>query len=243
MRRTVQPAALAALTTLSSLLLAAAQPAGAQQAPAQQAAAASVSDLPLIELPAGSTRPFLAVFLTGDGGWADLDRLVSARLTAAGVPVVGWNSLKYYWVQRSPEQAAADLERILACYLARWQKREVVLIGYSRGADVLPFLANRLPPRRLKQVRLLALLGPATANRFEPLAAGYIHLGPQPPALPLAPEVEKLRGLRILGFYGAEETDSLCLGAAGLLQCVRLAGGHHFGGAYARIAERILAEL
>jgi len=119
-----------------------------------------------------------------------------------------------------------------------------VLIGYSRGADVLPFLASRLPPGRLKQVRLLALLGPATSNRFEPLASAYTHLGARAPELPTAPELGKLRGLRILGFYGADETDSLCKGAdPGLLECIELSGGHHFGGSYAQIAEKILAEL
>jgi type IV secretory pathway VirJ component len=91
---------------------------------------------------------------------------------------------------------------------------------------------------------LLALLGPATSNRFEPLAREYSPLGAKVPALPLAPEVRKLAGLRILGFYGAEETDSLCKGAeAGLLECIQLSGAHHFGGNYAQIAQRILAEL
>ena len=126
----------------------------------------------------------------------------------------------------------------------RWNKTKAVLVGYSRGADVLPFLASHFPPGRLKQVRLLALLGPATSNRFEPLATGYIHVGARPPELPLAPEVEKLRGLRILGFYGADETDSLCkVTTPDLMECIQLPGGHHFGGAYTQIAERILAEL
>jgi type IV secretory pathway VirJ component len=230
------------LPALAGLLLAVVS--GAQSGAQPVAQPASVEDLPLLEFPADSARPYLAVFLTGDGGWADLDRQVSTRLIAAGIPVVGWNSLKYYWVQRSPEEASRDLERILGFYLAKWKKSKALLVGYSRGADVLPFLANRLPPGRLKQLRLLALLGPATSNRFAPLAAEYTHLGARAPALPLAPEVAKLRGLRILGFYGAEETDSLCKGAdPGLLQCIQLSGGHHFGGAYARIAERILAEL
>ncbi len=219
---------------LAGLLLAAA--AGAQPA--------SVADLPLLEFPADSGRPYLAVVLTGDGGWADLDRQISDRLTAAGVPVVGWSSLKYYWVQRSPGEASRALDRILDFYFAKWQKSKAVLVGYSRGADVLPFLVSRLPPGRLKQIHLLALLGPATSNRFDSLATEYTHLGPRAPALPLAAEVQKLSGLRILGFYGADEADSLCKGAApSLLKCIELSGAHHFGGNYAQIAERILAEL
>ncbi len=228
----------ALLPALAGLLLAAA--AGAQPA----AQPASVADLPLLEFPADSGRPYLAVVLTGDGGWADLDRQISERLNAAGVPVVGWSSLKYYWVKRTPEEASRDLERILAFYLAKWGKSEAVLVGYSRGADVLPFLVSRLPPARLKQIHLLAMLGLATHNRFESLASAYTHLGPQAPNLPLAPEVQKLAGLRMLGFFGAEEADSLCKSAApDPLECIELSGAHHFGGSYAQIAERILAEL
>ncbi len=224
----------ALLPALAGLLLAAV--AGAQPA--------SVADLPLLEFPADSGRPYLAVVLTGDGGWADLDRQISARFIAAGVPVVGWSSLKYYWVRRTPEEASGDLERILAFYLAKWKKSRAVLVGYSRGADVLPFLVSRLPPERRRQIQLLAMLGLATHNRFESLASAYTHLGPQAPNLPLAPELEKLAGLRMLGFYGAEEADSLCKSAApGPLQCIELSGAHHFGGSYAQIAERILAEL
>jgi type IV secretory pathway VirJ component len=228
----MKPASL--LPALAGLLLTAA--AGAQPS--------SVADLPLLEFPVDSGRPYLVVFLSGDGGWAELDRQISDRLIAAGIPVVGWNSLKYYWVARSPEGASRDLERILEHYLVKWKKSKAVLVGYSRGADVLPFLVSRLPPGRRKQIGLLALLGPSTSNRFEPLATAYTHLGAQAPALPIAPEVRKLAGLRMLGFYGAEETDSLCKGAdPGPLECIQLSGAHHFGGNYAQIAGRILAEL
>jgi type IV secretory pathway VirJ component len=203
-----------------------------------------VADLPLLEFPVDSGRPYLAVVLTGDGGWADLDRQISNRLIAAGIPVVGWSSLKYYWVQRSPEEASRDLDRLLDFYLAKWKKSKAVLVGYSRGADVLPFLVSRLPPGRLKQIHLLALLGPATSNRFEPLAKEYAPLGSRAPALPLAAEVQKLARLPILGFYGVDEADSLCKGAVpASLECIELSGAHHFGGNYAQIAERILAEL
>ena len=51
-------------------------------AAAADAQSGGVADLPLVELPADSQRPYLAVLLTGDGGWADLDRQVAARLVA-----------------------------------------------------------------------------------------------------------------------------------------------------------------
>jgi type IV secretory pathway VirJ component len=203
-----------------------------------------VQDLPLLEFPAASPTGLLAVFLSGDGGWADLDRQVSGRLVAAGLPVIGWNCLKYFWTERTPEEAAHDLERTLEAYQKAWNKPQAVLIGYSRGADVLPFLASRLPPARQRQLRLIALLGASTTVRFEPLASDLLKIGPQAPQLSLRDEVEKLRGRRILAFYGAEEHDTLCAGMdSALAECVLLPGAHHFGGNYAEIADRILAEL
>jgi type IV secretory pathway VirJ component len=90
-----------------------------------------VRDLPLLEFPAAARNGLLAVFLSGDGGWADLDRQISGRLVAAGLPVIGWNCQKYFWTARTPEQAARDLERTLQAYLTAWNKSQAVLIGYS----------------------------------------------------------------------------------------------------------------
>jgi len=63
-----------------------------------------LKDLPLVELPAAGERGEspLAVMLSGDGGWAGLDRAVAKVLVARGVPVVGVNSLQYFWNPRTP---------------------------------------------------------------------------------------------------------------------------------------------
>src|SRR5881628_1208854 len=106
-----------------------------------------VDNLPLIKVPAKAPgRDELAVLLTGDGGWAQTDKGLSEALTKGGIPVVGWNSLRYFLKRRDPDRSAKDLERILRHYLPLWHKERVILIGYSFGADVMPFLASRLPP-------------------------------------------------------------------------------------------------
>jgi len=43
------------------------------------------------------------------------------------------------------EATARDLARVIEHYTRTWNKPRVLLIGYSQGADVLPFLVNRLP--------------------------------------------------------------------------------------------------
>ena len=200
-----------------------------------------VTDLPLIELPAAHPSDVLAVVLSGDGGWRDLDKTIAEKLSRQGVQVVGWDSLHYFWRAKTPEQAASDLSRVLRVYSARWHTKHVALIGYSFGADVLPFLYNRLPAAQRRDVSLLALLGFAKAADFEIQITGWLGLPPSSKALPVAPELAKIPPGLIQCFYGAEEDDTFCPSLTGSgATLIRTPGGHHFGGDYDSLARRIL---
>jgi type IV secretory pathway VirJ component len=203
---------------------------------------ADVSDLPLVEVPArGEASDTLAVIVSGDGGWAGIDRELGEAMASGGVAVVGLNSLQYFWKKKTPEIAGRDLERIVRHYLAGWEKSRVVLVGYSRGAEVLPFMADRLPGDLRSRVVLLALLAPTPKVEFEFHVGDWLGGGGGKDELPVRPEVEKLVGTPILCFYGAEERDSLCPSLpSSLVTAVQLKGAHHFGGDYAGIADTIL---
>jgi type IV secretory pathway VirJ component len=205
----------------------------------------ALGDLPIIEVPAKEPGPdILAVIISGDGGWAGIDREVANSLSAHGVPVVGFDSLKYFWTRRTPDGAAKDLKRILDHYLSFWKRSQAVLIGYSLGADVLPFMTDRLPKPFLDRVRLIALLGPEKSVSFEFHLSEWLGFSSRKDALPVLPEVEKLRGQKILCFRGEKERESLCRELdAQLAKEVVLQGAHHFGGNYDVIAEEILKEI
>jgi type IV secretory pathway VirJ component len=215
--------------------------------PAASAGASQATDdlagLGLVEVPVtGPDRDLMAVVLTGDGGWAEIDKRVAARLAEGGVPVVGWSSLKYYWTPRTPEAAAHDLARILERYGRLWGKRRVLLVGYSFGADVLPFLVSRLPADLRSRVALVGLLGLSEQASFEFHVAGW--LGVETGHHPTVPEVARLGTTPVLCLRGEDEADSACRllrGAA--VHTVNLPGGHHFGGGYERIADALLANL
>lgn len=204
----------------------------------------AVNDLPLVEVPAkgGAASPLMAVVISGDGGWAGLDKEVAGALSTKGIPVVGVNSLQYFWTARTPEGIAKDLERILRRYLATWNRQEVMLIGYSLGADVLPFAANRLPADLLGKVKVVALLGPSTKAEFEFHVTDW--LGGASKGQPVLPEVRKLGGRPpVLCLHGSKESDSLCPSlTAALGKSVVLPGAHHFGGDYEAVANLILKE-
>ena len=203
---------------------------------------ADVTNLPLVEVRArGTPASMLAVMFSGDGGWASIDRDVGEQLASRGIDVVGLNSLRYFWTRRTPDGAAADLDRILRHYLAAWHARRIVLLGYSRGADVLPFLASRLPRSLRDRVAAVVLLGPTMRVDFEFHLSDWIGNAERTTELRVGPEVEKLRGMPVICVYGKDEPDSLCPALPhGLATVLARPGGHHFGGDYDAIVARVL---
>ena len=207
------------------------------------AALGGVNDLPLVERSVRGSGDLFAVLVTGDGGWMRIDRKLADRLLEGGVPVVGFLS-RYFGTRRTPEETACALERVIEHYSLQWARGHVILIGYSRGADVLPFMASRLSPVVKQKVSLIALLGlePSIDFEYHPPwspAAWFRH----PPQYPVGPELDKLRGQRVLCVYGEDEPDSLCPGLdPHFFTLLREPGGHHFGGRYSEIGAEILRQ-
>jgi type IV secretory pathway VirJ component len=198
----------------------------------------AIADLPLVEVPAKSPGDTFAILVSGDGGWAGLDRDVADALAARGITVVGLDSLRYFWTARTPDGFAADLARVLQAYLAKGQ-RTAWLIGYSQGGDVLPFALNRLPADVRAHVKIAAAIAPEEKAAFEFHLANWVggHGG-----LPLQPEMDRLRDdAALLCIYGRDEGGSICpkLDAAHY-HVVGLPGGHHFNGNYALLADTII---
>ena len=94
----------------------------------------AIASLPLVELPAVPRGRLLAIIFSGDGGWRDIDKTIAQKLCSDGVSVIGWDSLRYFWSRKSPEQIANDLSQVIDTYTARWGASKVALIGYSFGA-------------------------------------------------------------------------------------------------------------
>ncbi|HEX4388075.1 MAG TPA: AcvB/VirJ family lysyl-phosphatidylglycerol hydrolase [Steroidobacteraceae bacterium] len=199
-----------------------------------------IGDLPVQEVHADGTSSEFALLLTGDGGWAGLDQELATRLAANGVPTVGLNSLKYFWAERTPEETARDVTRLLRHYLAAWNKQRVLLVGYSFGADVLPFVVNRLPADLRARVASVSLLGIDSNASFEVKIADWVGGDNAGPAT--RPELAQITHLPVLCIYGRGEHDSICPQlSAGSVTREEIGTGHHFGGEYATLAERILA--
>ena len=198
--------------------------------------------LPVRAMPAaaGAEGDVFAIVLTGDGPVRGLGDKLGRTLADAGVPSAVWSSLRYYWTPRTPEEASADLDRLVRHFGGRWGRNRVVLIGYSMGADVLPFLVTRLPPETRARVAGVALLALADDAPFEfRVEQWWGDTGA--PTLPTLPEVARLEGIPLLCVHGRGDVKSVCPRLAGSgVRVVELRGGHHFEGDHPRLKALVL---
>ena len=201
---------------------------------------ATIADLPVVEIPSKAPGDTFVILLSGDGGWAGLDRDVAASLLKMNVPTVGLDSLRYFWSKRTPASVTADMDRLIRFYLTRWNKSKVILVGYSQGADVLPFVMNRMPAATRKHIPQTVLMGLGKKAAFEFQVTNWISAPSS--GLPIAPETEKLAAGTTTCIYGLDEAkDSGCPTVdPAKIKVVSLPGGHHFDGDYDKLARIIL---
>jgi hypothetical protein len=204
--------------------------------------AVDICGLPLAELPVEHPSKLMAILLSGDGGWRDLDKTIAEDLQQRGVPVVGLDTLRYFWSKKTPQQTADVVAALIQTFMTKWHADRVALIGYSFGADVMPFAYNLLPPSLRDHVVLISLLGLSKSAGFEISVRGWLGEPPGPDALPVLPQATKIRPQLIQCFYGQGETDTACpqLAQRGA-ETIRRNGAHHYDGNYGALADAILA--
>jgi type IV secretory pathway VirJ component len=222
----------ATVTLVVLVSLAAGGPVVPQQAEAQAGDTISgPNDLPLSEIPAAQ-GPLLAVLITGDGGWVSADQSLATALAQRNVAVVGLNAPRYLSRRPSPAQAGNDLTRIVRYFLTGWHREQVIVIGYSRGADIGPFMVSRLPADLRERIALTVLLGPGKSASFSFGLLDVLRNHEGNAEYPVTPEVAKLRGIPVLCISGSKDSGSICpaLGQSGLARSVVRRGGHRITG-------------
>jgi type IV secretory pathway VirJ component len=210
-----------------------------------QADTSAVRHLPLVEAQATPRGRTLAIVLSGDGNWAGFDKGLARELNARGIAVVGLKSRS--WLNapppKTPAIAGADLEAILERYVPAWKADTVLVIGYSRGADLAPFMLTRLGSAWRKRIPLLVLLSPSRYASFEFHLSDLFSDKRRPSDIPVLSELEKVRGLPILCVYGTGDPGALCPDISpGLAKVVARRQGHRMEDPE-EIALLIVAEL
>lgn len=199
-----------------------------------------VRDLPITELRAvKSTSNTVAIILSGDGGWADLDQKVGEQLQAHGVDVIGVDMRNYlHSGHRTPGILGRDVSRIARRYMALWRKRDVAIIGYSRGSDLAPFAANNLASDIRPHLKLIAMLTLLERASFTYHFSDLWRTTSGKGDTPILPQLESLKGVPMLCVYGKDEKESLCrTSPPGLMTVIARNGKHHFDGNYTALGD------
>ena len=182
-----------------------------------------------------------AIFISGDGGWAGIDKAVAERLAEAGIPVVGLDSLRYFWSRRNPGEFATDLDRIARFYQQRWKRNRIIFVGFSQGADVLPAALNHLSQDTRAITRMIVLLSLGKNADYEFHLSNWV-VGDNT-GIPIAPDLAKLPTANTFCIYGVDDDDSICPTLAAEYHRIGLPGDHHFNGDYPLLARIILGQL
>jgi type IV secretory pathway VirJ component len=195
------------------------------------------SNLPVIESRSGGNNHFYVILLTGNGGWKDLVQSVTRYMNSKNVSVLAINTQKYLWSEKKPAQIASDLEYLIDLYNNKWGQKEVVLMGYSMGAEVLPFAVNCMEDKYLPELRDLILIGPWQKATFEVKLEDYIFEVNK--GSDIYTELLKMKTKNAFVICDDNEYSICQKNLDGVIDHDFLGGGHHFGNDYYSLSKLI----
>jgi type IV secretory pathway VirJ component len=194
-------------------------------------------NIPVIESKVTGNSGFYIIFLTGNGGWKNLAKYITSYLNSKEISVLAINTKKYLLSEKKPEQIACDLETLVDRYGTKWNADRVVFIGYSMGAEVLPFAVNRMGEKYLSRLEDLILIGPWQKATFKVKLADYLYEVNKGEDI-----YEELQKMKLKKSYVICDDNeySICLkDLQGVIDHEQIGGGHHFGGDYGALARLI----
>ena len=198
------------------------------------------SDLPLTLISAPANDLPLIFAISGDGGWTSFDEDLSRKLAEKGIPVIGLDAQKYFWQRKDPAQTAAVIAQAIEHYLTTWNKQSVILIGYSFGADVVPFIAGHFPPYLKSKLQSVICLSPDQTTAFEIRLADMLELKTTE-TYSVLQAMKSIQAYHPVCIFGSQEDPALRNRFAETkAKIVVLPGNHHFNNDYETIARYIL---
>jgi type IV secretory pathway VirJ component len=146
----------------------------------------------------------LAVLLV-DQPTAAAIRDLGGELARQGVPSV---VVDVRAAQASPEVESGSVDSIVRTRLALWQRERLILVGDGRGASMVPFVANRMGADLRDRLDLIVLRGLEPRISFRHARRSGFTSTSRPTDLPVLPELERLRGRRVICFDGVGQAAS-----------------------------------
>ncbi len=192
----------------------------------------NINQLPIIltESKLSDREGQMALFISGDGGWYSFEQNLANLLAEKGISTVGLDAKKYFWNRRTLEESARDISDLLEVFMSKWQKNEILLIGYSMGAEVLPFIIDKLPDNLRQKIKKTILLSPNEKGDFEIHLSNMIGLGNFENTYNVVDELKKISNMVPVHLItGMEENSSLPAKLSETsVQFATVPGDHHY---------------
>lgn len=200
------------------------------------------SQLPVKAFPANDSSKPLVFYISGDGGWTGFSDAFLQSINKAGYPVLALNARKYFWKKRTPASMTTELSQLINTYMTRWKRNNVVLTGYSFGADVTPFLFNYAGAPFTQKVSRIVLMLPYTTTDFEVHLTEMIGLASHD-AYSVVNEVNKI-SQPILFILGTEKEQFPVQTLTNKnYKVITEGGGHHFDDKADKVASYVLTYI
>lgn len=193
--------------------------------------------IPVIESRSDGKNDYYVILFTGNGGWRNLVRTVTWYLNSKNVSVLAINTKKYLWSERKPAQIACDLQTLIDRYNIKWGQDKVVLMGYSMGAEVLPFAVNCMNYKYSNIYKDIILIGPWQKATFKVKLVDYVFDINQ--GTDIYTELMKIKNKNVYVICDDKPTSICHKGLEGEVDHVQLGGGHHFAGDYKTLLQLI----
>lgn len=159
-------------------------------------------------------------------------------LNRMGYAVIGLNAKEYFWTKKNPQEAATAIEEAINESNRQWKKRNIVLIGYSFGADVAPFILTRFSSATAEKVNRLILLSPSLKTDFEVHVLQMLGWG-KDAGQSVPAEVDKIQ-CPVTVITGDDENlfpfNQLKLKNK---QLIKMPGGHHYDGDISALCKQV----
>jgi type IV secretory pathway VirJ component len=195
--------------------------------------------LPLKIIPSAKSSKTMVFMISGDGGWTGFDQQLAEHLAAQGYPVVGLDALQYFWSAKTPEGVIKDITPVLNHYLGEWHCEQFVLMGYSFGANVVPFLVNRFSPEIRSKVKIIALMSPDEKADFEIHISDMINIFGERGDYNVKSEMLKMKEKALL-IFGSDEASKFDDLPKKQFKQITISGGHHYGDNFDALANGIV---
>lgn len=130
-------------------------------------------DFPVRELDAKNNTPFI-FYISGDAGFNTFSKKLSDRLHNDQFDITALDSKSYFWAPKTPKETTEKISAYLSAKLKNRKNQKIIMLGYSFGADVLPFIVNRLPENLQKKIAAVVLLDPSKTADFEVSLQGML---------------------------------------------------------------------